>query len=245
MTTIKTAMDAACRACSITPPSAWVGNTAVTYAELVDFLNETVDELLQRVEWPSPIGASSDITGPGTVTSNYSTHSLPTSFKRLKRDDLAVFEASNTRRACSPVSDYGQWEFLDTVGSAGAFRYYRIAGNEYDGFTIDFFRALSSSETVTVQYISNYWLRTSGTLASTWTNDADVLLLPRYLIETGVVWRFRRRKGLPYLDALAEYEQRLTRASNDYRVSRRIEFGSNGDPIHPMRVPVPDYIPSS
>lgn len=249
MATVKQAMDRAARECSVTPPDDWISTTGATYTELLDFLDETVEELLDRIDWPSPIGATSEITGPGTVSSsgNYSTHSLPAAMKRIKRDDWAVWEATNTRRMGVPISTDGQWQYLDTVGSAGAWRYYRTAGDEDAGFTIDFFRALTSSETMNVNYVSKNWLRlaSDSSASDTWADAADTLLLPRRLIELGVVWRFRQRKGLGYQDKYAEYEIRLSRAANDYRKVRKVTFGGGGDGLHPMRVPVPDFIPSS
>lgn len=248
MATVKEAMDRAARQCSITPPSDWITPVQTTYLEMKDFLAETVGELLDRVDWPAPISAVSQITGPGTAVSNYSQHDLPAAYKRLQRNEWAVWEESNTRRTCTPIQNDGQWQYLDQVGSAGAYRYYRVKGDEDAGFQIEFFRALSSSQTVNVNYVSKNWLRlnSDSSLASTWTDVADTLLLPRELIELGVIWRFRRRKGIGYADMLAEYETKLTRKANDYRTSRSINFGGlQHEHAHPMRVPVPDYIPSS
>lgn len=245
MATIKEVMDEAARECSITPPSDWVGSTEPRYVELRGFLNRTARELLERVDWPSPIGATASISGPGTEISNYSQHDLPSGFGRLMRDDFAVYETTTTRRRCVPVSSDGQWTHLDQVGSAGAYRYYRTAGDEQDGFTIDFFRALTASQTVKVQYVSKYWLKSDGTETDTWTTNDDTLLLPRELIDLGVIWRFRRRTGLAYQDVYGEYEQRLSRIVNDARNRRGIPFGGDTEPVHPMRVPVPDFIPPS
>lgn len=240
MATIKQAMDVAARACSTNPPSSWVSNTSFAFMELKDFLYETTDELLDRVDWPPNIGATATIAGTGATT-----YSLPSDYKRLMRDPMAVFETTNTRRQCIPVPNDGTWEYLDEVGSAGAYRYFRVEGDEESGFTIDFFRALDSGEEVKVQYIKDRWLKTSGNDSKTWTTDDDTLLLPRRLIELGVTWRFRRRKGLGYQDVYSEYEMRLARVANDYRNRRKIVFGDPGGEVHPMRVPVPDFIPSS
>lgn len=249
MATVKQAMDKAARECSLTPPDDWISTANATYVEMKDFLDDTVDELLDRVDWPSPIGATSSITGPGTLSSsgNYSTHSLPSATKRIMRDDWSVWEESNTRRRAVSISMDGQWGYLDTVGSAGAWRYYRTAGDEDSGFTIDFFRAVTATETMQVNYVSKNWLRlaSDSSASDTWTDANDTLLLPKRLIELGVVWRFRQRKGLGYQDKYGEYEIRLTRTANDYRKTRKIGFGGPDADYHPMRVPVPDIIPSS
>jgi hypothetical protein len=245
MATLKDVMDSAARECSITPASDWVSTTSERYIELKGHMYKTARELIERIDWPSPLGAVATITGPGTVTSNYSTHTLPAAFSRLQRDDYAVYETTNTRRRCVPVSLAGEWTHLDEVGSAGAYRYYRTAGDEEAGFTIDFFRALSASEEVKVHYVSKNWILTSGNGTDEWANAADTILLPRELVELGVIWRFRRRSGLAYLDVYGEYEQRLSRLANDAKVRRSINFGGDNEPAHPMRVPVPDFIPSA
>lgn len=241
MTTIKDAMDRAARECSVKRPSSWISSTVETIEELRDdFLLQTVDELLDRVDWPGPIGKQTTITGDGTVD-----YTLPSDFRRLARDPLAVYETTTTRRAAVPVATDGEWTHLNQIGTAGAQRYYRIRG--YDGaFEIDLFKAPSSSVSVTVSYVSNLWMASSGgTAGSAWTDEADVLLFPRRLIETGVVWRFRKRKGLVYDDVMAEYEALLARYQQDARNIRTIAFGDGDTPYKPMRVPVPDYIPSS
>ena len=240
MATIAAAMDVAARQCSLAVPALWTTNTQTSYMELKDFLYETTDELLDRVDWPPNVSATATLSGTGATT-----YSLPSDFRRVHRDEMAVFETTNTRRMCVPVPQDGTWEYLNEVGSAGAYRYFRIEGDEEAGFTIDFFRALDSGETVKVQYVKDRWLKTGGNDSKTWTTDDDTLLLPRRLIELGVVWRFRRRKGLGYQDVYSEYEMRLSRAANDYRNRRKISFGNEGPEVHPMRVPVPDYIPSS
>lgn len=249
MATLKETMDRVARHCSLTPPSDWITTTNASYVEIKDFLEETVDELLERVDWPSPIGKTSDITGVGTPSSsgNYSTHSLATDFKRLQRGGYSVWEETNTRRIASPVSQDGQWQYLDAVGSAGAYRFYRVQGDEDAGFTIDLFRALTANDTVKVNYISKNWLRlvADSTLSATWADANDTLLLPRRLVELGCVWRFRARKGMGYQDVYAQYEIELTRRANDARTSRSVNMGSAADGGHPMRVPVPDFIPSS
>lgn len=239
--TIASAMDRAARECSITPPSAWIGATQLQYQELRDdFLLETVDELLDRIDWPSPIGKVQQITGDGSE--NYS---LNSDFKRLAQDGMAVYEETTTRRAGIPVHADNDWEYLKDIGTAASNRYFRLKG--YEGSrTIDFYRALTSSDTINVAYISTLWMATSGgTVGSAWTDEADVLLIPRRLIELGVVWRFRQRKGLSFDGQLAEYEARLSRYANDRRVRRSIDFSSDGTMRSPFDLPVPDFIPSS
>ncbi len=237
MATVAEVMDEAARECSITPPSSWITATTLSHAELKDFLKQTAKELLDRVDWPDPIAQDYEVTGDGTAD-----YSLPAAFKRLTRDELAVYETSTVRRAAIPVSTNGAWTHLTELGSAAGNRYFRITGDEEAGYEIEFYAVPAVGQSITVSYISKNWLKTSGTAAAVWTNVADTLLLPEDLIRMGVIWRFRRRKGLPYADRMAEYEAILARRANDSRIIRKITFGEREEGL-PMRTPIPDYIP--
>ena len=241
MATVVDVMNKAARECSVTAPSSWIAATTTTYLELKDFLADTVDELLDRVDWPEPITQDTIITGTGVES-----YALPSDFKRLTRDDFAVYETTTSRRAGIPITSNGDWTFLQDVGSAGGNRYYRITGNEEDGYDIGFYQFPATGDSITVAYVTYNWLSSGGTPGRVWSDPTATLLLPRRLVEMGIVWRFRRRKGLPYQDRLNEYEGNLIRLANDARGVRKIAFGESSNPdAKPMRVPVPDFIPSS
>lgn len=239
MPTVADVMDEAARECSLAPPNSWITTQSLSAVELKDFLRQTVDELLDRVDWPDPIATDTTITGDGTAD-----YSLPSDFKRLTRDDLAIYENPTNRRRVIPVSTNGAWTHLTDLGSAGGNRYYRLSGDEESGYEVEFYQVPTTGETFTVSYISKNWLTHESAASSEWQDVADTLLLPRALIQMGVVWRFRRRKGLPYADRMAEYEAKLVRLANDARGIRKISFGEAEESL-PMRVPVPDFIPSS
>lgn len=239
MPTVAEVMNDVADECSVNPPNSWITATTLSYRDLKRFLRKTVDELLDRIDWPDPITKDVVITGTGVAAYN-----LPSDFKRLTRDQWCVYETTTTRRAGIPVTTNGDWTFLQDVGSAGGDRYYRTSGDEQNGYQIEFFRALETSAGVTVSYVSNNWLSVSGSEGSIWTDPAAVLLLPRELIEMGCVWRFRRRKGLPFADRLNEYEGKLARLANDARQIKRINFGETPE-RHPWDIPVPDFIPSA
>lgn len=239
MATVKEAMDDAALQCSVAIPTSWITNTTLTYQEMRLFLRQTVDELLERIDWPDPITTDYVITGVAGAT-----FALPAGFQRLTRDPMAVYETTTTRRACIPVSSNGAWTFLEDTGSAGGDRFYRLSGDEASGFRIEFYRPLAIGNKVTVSYVSKNWLATAlGVAGTSWTLETDVLRLPKRLVELGVVWRFRRRKGLEYLAMKAEYETHLTRKANDRRQIKTIDMGSQDGMRRPWNIPVPDVIP--
>ena len=237
MTTIKQVMDDVADQCAVAPPASWITNNTLTYRQLKSALRQTVDELLDRVDWPSPITRNQTITGMGAET-----YALPSDFLRLTRDDGATYETSTTRRRGIPVPTNSDWTFLQDWGSASGDRYFRLSGDEANGFEVSFFRSLATGDEVIVSYVSRNWMQASGgTHGNEWTVEDDSLLLPPDLVEMGCVWRSRRRRGLPYQDRLNEYEARLARRSNDRRVVRTISFGDR-EPRSPWDI-IPDFLP--
>lgn len=237
MGTVAELMNRAARDCKITPPGAWVPATTLSHVELKDYLFDTVEELLERLDWPDPITKDFVLVGTGAET-----YDLPGDFLRLTRDALAVYETTTTRRAGIPISSNGAWSHLKQIGSAGGNRYYRTSGSD-DAFKISFFHPLEPNHSVTISYVSKNWNVVAGVSSNKWENEDAQLQFPRDLVQLGIVWRFRRAKGLAYADRMNEYEGRLSRLSNDARGIRVINFGACEQPRNPFDIPVPDFIP--
>lgn len=241
MTKVIDAMNDAALECAIQTTNGWIAASAKrTYAEMTAILNATVEELLDRVDWPDPITKDTVITGTGVES-----YDLPADFKRLTHDEYCVYETTTTRRFGIPVKTNGEWTNLKQLGSAGGNRYYRTSGDDEDGFSLATYRPLETGSSLTVSYVTKNWLKSSGTPKNMWTDDEDTLLLPPRLVTLGVVWRWKKRKGLPFADILAEYEAKLARAANESRGIRKITFGQPLDQRAPWDVPVPDFIPSA
>ena len=219
MTTVVDMLGRIARQCSVSAPTSWVNATADEYREIRDdFLLETVDDLLERIDLPSPVGGQTTVAGDGSET-----YALPADFKRMMRDSLAVYDTFHDRPV-RPITTDGEWAALQDTGAALTAQYYRTSG--YEGnFSISFFGSPSSGITGAVSYVSTSWLINSGTAKSAFTDAEDVILLPRRVVEAGVVWRWRERRGLPYQDKYMEYEALIARLSNDARARRTVNFG--------------------
>lgn len=238
MTTVLEILARASRQCSVNAPPSWLAASDQTSQEVLDFLEMTVTDIQDRLELVGPLSGQQVITGTGAE--NYA---LPADFHRLQRGEYSVYERLNTRRACLPVSDDGQWEYLQEYGAAGANRYYRLTG--YPGsWQIGFERVLETDLTAVVSYVSTNWLINGVTYKPMFTAEEDICLLPRELVESGIVWRFRQRKALDYADVQMRYETLMARYGNDSRTLRKVHFGSV--PMRsPWDIPVPDFIPSA
>jgi len=239
MTTIVEALNRIARQCSVTAPPSWVSATRADHVELRDdFLVETMADIADRVDLPQPISARVVITGTDAET-----YTLPTDYKRLQRSENTVYDVSQDR-PCVPIGIDGDWEFIKDTGTAGVVRYYRIAG--FPGnHTISFFNAPSASVEIVLNYVSDNWMASAaGVVGSMLTSEDDVLILPRSVVESGAVWRFRERRGLPYIDKYNEYEALVARLSNDNRARRVVSFGEPDRTVR-WQDQVPSHIPSS
>lgn len=240
MATVSAVLTRAARQVSIGAPDNWATSVRLQYVELRDdCLRQTIDDILDRADLPSPIGKQVTITGTGAES-----YSLPSNFRRPTRDALAVYETTTLRRAGTPVWSDGAWTHLNTIGSAGSYRYVKFEG--YPGaYTIKFERDLNTGQSVTFSYISNNWVTDGSEESDTFDDADDILMLPDRVVELGIVWRFRERKGLPLGTAYQQYEAFMARLYTDSKGLRVISFGDGGDTYKPMRVPVPDYIPNA
>jgi hypothetical protein len=236
MTLVLEVLARAARQCSVNQPSSWLTASDQTSLEILDFLDITVRDIADRLDTVGPMSISYAVTGTGAEE-----YALPADFLRLQRGEFAVYERLRTRRACIPVSDDGEWQYMQELGTAGAYRFYRLKG--YPGaWAIGFQRPLDAGLTAIVSYVSTYAYRNGTTLKEALTAADDRILYPRELVESGIVWRFRQRKALSYEDVQARYEMLLARYGNDSRTYRNINFGK---PVvrRWFDAPLPDYIP--
>jgi len=204
----------------------------------MDFLDQTISDIQDRLDTTGPMSKQIEITGTGVES-----YALPADMIRLQRSEFAVYERLRTRRACVPVTTDGEWEYLQELGTTGAYRFYRLTG--YQGaWKIGFQRELDAGLTVLVSYVSKNWIINGATKKPALTDPADETMLPRRLVEAGIVWRFRQRKGLEYGDVKSDYEIQMARYINDSRTIRRVSFGPT--PTRgPFDIPVPDIIPTA
>lgn len=245
MATIVDSLNRIARQCSVKAPSSWVTATRDDHVELRDdFMLEAVDDILDRVDLPSPIGAQVVLStlASSTNTDGSRTFILPSTFKQLHRNEWSIYDPDQDR-PCIPITQDGLFTYIADTGTAGVVHYFVLEG--YEGnWTLKFYRDPGSTSTITVSYNTVNWMANAGTAGSTFTDETDVFLLPRRLVESGTVWRYRERKGMPYLDKYNEYEALIARLSNDRRARRAIDMGGHESTIRWQDL-VPAEIPPS
>jgi hypothetical protein len=237
MTLLVDILNRAALECSVSPPSSWLGAQTDTTRQLLNYADDVRGDVTDRIDNPPPLCVLLTVTGTGAAV-----YSLPADFRRLQRDPYAVFERVLTRRPCIPVTTSGQWEALTASGAYGGQRFFRMIG--YEGaWQIEFLPALETGSEVLVSYVSDNWLINGSTRKAALSDAADVSLLPRRLVERGIIMRFRQRSGMEYADVASEYEAQLHRFAVDSRTARKIDFGGARDGRRWVDN-VPDVIPA-
>lgn len=231
MDLLKTAMDNAAGECSLAAPSVWVSNTDTNYAQLKRYMYDVAREFVRRVDY-TELTRDITITGDGGDT-----YPLQADFERLPRkdseDDPAVW-SDGMQRAFYPVTSNGQWTALQSRGPASSYGY-RVVGSN-----IQFTQTIASGDTNTLAYVSNYWISSGGERVGVWGTEEDLTFIPGKIIELGVTWRWRRKRGLEFASYQGEYEIELSRYANDDRGIRKIRFGQRALPPTPYsNLPVP------
>lgn len=133
------------------------------------------------------------------------------------------------------------WQVLKsgTIGSIGPRRRFRIMAGEiyFDPVPAD------SGDTYVLEYFSDTWCESeAGTAQRLWVADTDVPVLPDDCFILGLMWRFRRAKGLDYQEEFNAYEDEVLRELGRSGMAPVVDLtGSQGG----LRLLGDDNIPDS
>lgn len=239
--TLKTIMDRAARRLSLPVPADWLTSADPNHKAMIEAMYETGDDLVNRADW-------STLTewGQYTVTGGNSSVTIPgaSNFLRLTKDENAVFRRTPSKMPLLPMPSKADIEQSRQWSTAGSARFYRLATLFNGDQAIEFYPVDAADWTLNLSFISKYWIRGASAQA-TWTTAAtDKSALPDRLIELGVRWRFRDQKGLEHASLKADYERQIpVYAAQDAPIGVVNFTGPGSEPQHPMRLPIPDYIP--
>lgn len=211
----------ACALVGLNTPTAVVSSTDDTIRQMVTFAQYEGDELSRIAKWRQQKVAAS-FTGDGTTT----TWALPADFDRFTTE--ARRESTVLLGLDGPVSDD---EFLDA--DARNFNptipYWRLFGNN-----IETVPAVANAQLIRFEYISSYWVTDSGgTPKVRFTADTDLSLLPDRLIVLGIVWRWKRAKGLDYAEEYRTYQVEKIRQARVDGGTPRLRLSEGQDFYHP------------
>ncbi|CEJ12085.1 hypothetical protein BN1110_02381 [bacterium YEK0313] len=184
-----TVCQAAARLLNQPSVSAVVTAAARTPQEFLTIALQCGEELLRRHDWGGLVRTAEFTALPATVPGDFErlTQGSPV---RLGRVPIrgALSDAEMNLKRSAPVTSPPRFQLLGPVLDV----------------------APAPAGPVTLEYVSSFWIKSADTMPvyrATFLADSDRSLIPEEVLLQGLVWRWKRLKGLAYQDELDQFEQ--------------------------------------
>jgi len=161
--------------------------------------------------------------GTITLVTSDQDYALPADFRWIVPQ--TTWDRTNQRIVLNPINGE-EWQFLKAwTAVAGLNRRARIRAGQ-----LEFEQTITSTDngnTIAFEYLSTYWadIAATGTPKATFTLDDDIFRIDEHLLTLGLIWRFRRAKGLSFEDERAEYVAEVMQEKATDGGARRLNMG--------------------
>lgn len=203
-------------------PSTVIGNTDQIASQMLRLLNKEGDTL-SRYAWEA---LKKEYTFD--LVSSDQDYALPTDFRYIIPS--STWNRDNQRIIIEPLTSE-EWQFFKGWTTVNGLNLRaRIRNGQFE-----FEQTITPSDqgkTIAFEYISKYWAETetaqTGVTESIakFTLDSDTTTLDEELLTQGLVWRFRKAKGLMFDVDLAEYQKLVREAKARDGGSRKVRLNS-------------------
>ncbi|UDF30045.1 UNVERIFIED_ORG: hypothetical protein LHK14_01615 [Roseateles sp. XES5] len=191
--TLLTAINAVCDVVSLDRFDSVYGADDPNALTMLAMAKEAGEEIARRADWQALLKSVSLVGSPAN---------LPADYERLVPGGAVRTTAGDFVRI---VTNSGQWAVISAASPATPCFFVRAGRIEIAPPAV----AVGAA----VDYVSKNWIVTDPYAeVADWTADDDTTLFAERLLEKGILWRWRRQKGLPYEDSLAEFEADLQHA---------------------------------
>jgi hypothetical protein len=176
-------------------------------------------DILARADSWRGLKVLGTLTGDGTST----TFDLPTDFHRFASGAVFWLDESPELPLAMVTSD--EMLSLKASGIEPVDPVWRIFGDQ-----IEFYPAPENGEIINTEYRSKYWIidNDGTTRKAAWAVDTDYTAIPERLITLGVIWRWRKMKGLDYDEDFRTYRMEMLVESGNQQgrqtISMRTDF---------------------
>jgi hypothetical protein len=175
-------------------------NTDKTARQILALANQELRNVSKRFDWRHLHTEYNFTSVP-----NQSDYELPEDFDKLMQD--SVYNKDEYYRVRSSMTDYqwNAWRF-GLLGSLSHQRYQVSLVTGAPVFVLS--PAPDTAEDFVLWYKNAHFARdNSGVAKAKFELDTDVSRIPENVVEAGLLWRFRRAKGLDFSAELAEYNE--------------------------------------
>ncbi|QRY69174.1 hypothetical protein JVX98_13215 [Ensifer sp. PDNC004] len=193
--TLLSSINEVCDVVSLDRFTSVYGSANPNAQTMVALALEAGDEIARRGDWQKMLKTATAVSSPMTI---------PTDYERMTPGGAVRTSAGDFVR---PITNSSQWAVI--VGIPSTQPYFFIKAGQV------LFSPASAGAGAIVDYVSKNWiLKNVGGEASTWSADDDTTLFAERLLVKGILWRWKRQKGLPFDDNLAEFEADLVQELN-------------------------------
>lgn len=195
------------RSVGIAVPTTVIGNTDRGIIQLLALANEEGEDLAARTQWTAmwneatftQVAAALQGTIQGGIVSD--------------GDYDYIFNSTMWNRTTqSPIMGPltpRDWQTLKAFPVTGPYPQYKIERGKlyFDP------AGANATDTIAFHYKSTSWCESSGgTGQSEWLADNDVGRLDESIMRLGLIWRWKKQKGLDYAEDFNTYERRVINA---------------------------------
>lgn len=232
MTTL-TIAQAAADEIGIPRPSSLVGSTDPTARQMLALLNRQGHFLARGADLGHIWGAQCRDKAV-TVTSGTATYAVPTDFLYIVNDTM--WDTTNDRPMILRSSQ--EWQAIKRSGltTPATSKNWRLVGESdgtYANAATSYYVEIdptptNSTDTFFYEYVSSGFARQNADAAAgTFDHDSDNPIFPEQLFILGLIWRWKRAKGLDYTEEKQEHDRHLETAVAQDRAARKFNLARN------------------
>lgn len=188
-------------------------------------------ELSRRANWTA-LRKEHSFT---TVAQESQTGSIPSDLSHFVEETM--FNRSLRRPVLGPITPQ-EWQEHKSSLSVAVDPHFIVRGS-----TMLFTPVPGAGESIYYEYISNRWaISGDGTPKATFTDDNDTHIWKSdEILVLGVIWRWRKHKGLPFQEDLFEYERIVADEIMRDGGKRRIQLNDRIGIVRRGRAQMTDY----
>ncbi len=198
-------------------PATVVGNTDKTAKQMLRLLNKE-GESLSKHPWEALVKEHTF-----TLATSDQDYATPAGFRYMIPE--SAWNRDSKRPVRTPITSQ-EWQFYKGWSTVtGLTLRARIRNKE-----LEFDQTITSADngkTIAYEYISSYWTEDSGSTAQgKFAADDDTSVLDEELLTLGLIWRFKKAKGLDWQSDYLDYKNEVSKEKARDGGARNLNLGS-------------------
>lgn len=197
-------------------PTAVIGSTDPMVQQMLALTQDIGDDLVERWNWLKTKSGYNPVTFTGDGTTAVWT--FPVDFQSLSPSDIFVSNKYPSLVMPGPVNEEYLIRAKATPANVQPSCWRRI-GNQ-----IEFYPVLTAGEIVSYVYAGKRWIVDADgvTRKDVFAADTDTVVYPERLVRYGLLWKYRRAKGLDYGEEFDAFETAFDRIAGEENQDRNI-----------------------